>query len=132
MLLRFREALEQGALSVSYEGFDSRLLLFPPAFNSAMRELDRCLDEMRLLASLRWHTIAFYVDIDWVQKPIMVKKASKQGWTLQVSGYRLEPRRAIAASEQKANDGVRWLASEYHWDRIHLKALNEACGAIAA
>lgn len=130
MLTRYREALTASTTLTTGE-HDARLLLFPPSFNAAMRELDRCLELMRqpvTLRRLRWHTLAWYVDVDWVQKPILVRKASRQGWVWQPSGYRLEPRRESDASETLAAEGVGWLSSTYRWNDIHLRDITSAAG----
>src|SRR5262245_25729990 len=64
MLERYREAVAQGSLGASLEAHGDRLLMFPREFNQAMRELDRCLGLMRReTPALRWHVIAWYVDI---------------------------------------------------------------------
>jgi hypothetical protein len=129
MLTRYRDALT-ASTTLTTGDHDARLLLFPPSFNHAMRELQRCLDEMRqpTLRRLRWHTLAWYVDVDWIQKPIMVRKASRQGWIWQPSGYRLEPHRTPDASETLAAKGVGWLTSTYRWNGIHLKDIRTAAG----
>ena len=132
MLSRYRDALSASTV-LSTGDHDARLLLLPPSFNAAFRELDRCLEQMHTAEHLRWHTIAWYVDVDYVQRPVLVRKASRQGWTWQVSGYRLEPHRLSDASETLAGRGVTWLTERYRWERIHLKDISEAAGeALAA
>jgi hypothetical protein len=129
MLTRYRDALTASTTLTTGE-HDARLLLFPPSFNAAMRELAHCLEEMRqpVLRRLRWHTLAWYVDVDWIQKPILVRKASRQGWVTQTSGYRLEPRRTPDASETLAAEGVGWLTSTYRWNEVHLRDITAAAG----
>jgi len=149
MLIRYRDALAASSSIPTGEQGD-RLLMFPPSFNQALRELDRCLGVMRSqgnqqaingvpLKTICWHTIAWYVDVTHKQVPVYARqltrhhgKGPKMAWAKRITGYKLEPRRHRDAREEKAELGVKWLASEYRWDRVHLKAINEACGELMA
>lgn len=143
MLLRYRDALyEQKPGIASADSHDSRRLQLPRDFNNAMRELDRCLSKMRNqgnqqaihgvpLKTIRFHVIAWYIDVDYVQTPIYTHRANRKGWVRTLTGYKLEPRRHREAREPKAQLGVEWIANEYHWSDIHLKAIIEACGELA-
>jgi hypothetical protein len=143
MLARYRDALAQGAIGVSGEAPDSRVLLFGKDFNDALRELDRCLGEMRKrgnqeaiqgvpLRTIRWHVIAYYLDVHYRQVPVYARVATKKGWTRRQTGFRLEEQRHREARLVKADLGIPWLAKEYKWDKIHLKAISEACGELMA
>ncbi len=130
MLVRYRDALHSSSSLPTGEHGD-RVLLFPPEFNQALRALDRCLTSMRAEPELRWHTIAYFVDVEYRQTPtyrIIVRNGKRSrlpaGWTL-------VPVRSRGADEPKALEGVRWLSKRYPWDRVHLKALNDACGLAA-
>src|SRR5258706_14644366 len=97
MLVRYRDAMSASTVLPTGAAQD-RLLMFPPAFNAAMRELDHCLASMRrqgdelyaglLLKTLRFHTIAYYVDVDYVQKPVYARKATRNGWQRTITGYK--------------------------------------------
>lgn len=134
MLSRFRETLHQGALGPSLEGFDSRLLLLPREHNQAMRELDRCLGLMREGEPvLRFHTLAYYVDVHYRQVPrfrFVVTRAGKR--SRMPAGYQLQACRHRDAREDRAEQGVVWISERYRWDRVHLKAILEAAGELAA
>lgn len=134
MLARFRDCLHQGSIGPSHEAFADRLLLFPREFNQAMRELDRCLDLMRVdEPGLRWHVLAFYADVHYRQVPrfrIVVGRSGKRNRL--PAGYQLQPKRHRDVDERLAGDGVTWLAERFQWDRVHLKAILEATGQIAA
>jgi hypothetical protein len=143
MPARYRDALHQGSLGLSHEAFDSRLMLFGPDFNQALRELDRCLTLMRKrgyqeaiqgvpLKTIRFHLVAWYIDVDYVQVPIYTRKATKRGWVNTPSGFHLEVRRHRDAREQKAELGVQWIADHFNWDNVHLKAIHAACGDLIA
>lgn len=134
MLSRFRDCLHQGSLGPSHEAFADRILLFPREFNQAMRELDRCLDDMRVSEPrLRWHVLAFYADVHYRQVPMFRIVTGKSGKRNRLpAGYQLQARRHRDADEGKAGEGVSWLADRYRWDRVHLKAILEATGQVAA
>jgi hypothetical protein len=133
MLVRHRDAMEETFGGVaSGEGYDSRLLLFPSAFNAAHRELARCLEAMRAVPILRWHTLAWHVSVEYVQKPIYVRKATRKGWERMISGYRLEPIRHRDAVKAIADEGVGWLGGRFSWDRVGLLAIRAACGDVKA
>jgi hypothetical protein len=142
MLLRYRDALHSSTTLATADGYDSRKLGFPPEFNDALRELDRCLELMRKrgyqeaiqgvpLKTVRFHVIAWFIDVHYRQVPVFTRKATRKGWKLEPTGYKLEARRHRDAREPKAELGVYWLAGHYDWDNIHLKAITEACGELA-
>ena len=130
MLIRFRDALGQQRAGLNgADGHDSRLLEPPRAFNDAMRELDRCLTAMRVFEpALRWHLIAWYVDVD-VRQVTRWRFLIRNGERRKVeSGFQLEVRRHRDADQNRADQGVAWLANRYRWDRVHLKAIHQAAG----
>lgn len=147
MLTRYRDALVASTIIPTGSSGD-RMLMFPPEFNQAMRELDRCLQLMRQrgdqeaingtpLKTIRWHTIAWHVDAHHRQTVVYKReltrnrgKGPKTVWTLKPDGYRLETIRNRDARQPLADLGVTWLANHYAWDRIHLKAIREACGEL--
>lgn len=132
MLCRYREAISQGSLGASMEAHGDRVLLFPPTWNAAMRELDRTLDLMRSEPVLRWHTVAWYVDIQYRQVQRFRTVYKRNGNRAKMpAGWMLEERRHRAASLSKADEGVAWLADRFEWHRIHLKAIHEAAGLVA-
>src|SRR5262245_7858443 len=104
MLERYREAVAQGSLGASLEAHGDRLLMFPREWNQAMRELDRCLGLMRReTPALRWHVIAWYVDIHWRQVPRFRTVHKRNGDRARIpAGFMLEPRRNRLADLSKA------------------------------
>ncbi len=141
MLGRLSDALEPAkGVNTGGDQNDSKLLLHPPDFNKAMRELDRCLTRMRKhgnqqaihgvpLRTVYWHVTAWYIDVPTRQVPVRAKKLTPNGWKWAPSGrYQLQPMRHRDAQQAKADLGIPWLAREYNWDSIHLHAILEACG----
>src|SRR5262249_17945122 len=108
MLTRYRDALHQGGLGPSLEGFDSRLLLLPREFNDAMRELDRCLTAMRYEApALRFHVIGWHVDVHYRQVPRYLVVVTSGGKRRRIpAGFQLQPVRARTAREKDAEKGL--------------------------
>ena len=132
MLERHVDAMQQGSLGPALEAHDSRLMLWPRDFNEAHKELARCLDGIRSEPLLRRHVMAWYVDVDYRQRPqfrylIVNGKRSKVA-----AGFWMEPRRDSACSMSVADAGVEWIVQRFAWDRIHLKAILEASGRAQA
>ena len=130
MLIRLVDARAQGSLGPSLEGHGDRLLLFPPTWNPAYRELDRCLQQMRAEPVLRWHTLAWYAEIEYRQKPryVYIRKRNDPTPRKQLAGYQLEPCRHDDANRETAEQGITWLNHHYQWNHIHLKHLHQATG----
>lgn len=142
MLARYRDALASSSLLPTDDPGQGRVLLFPPEFNPALRELDRCLTLMRhlehheyagtTLKQLRWHMIAWYVDAQSRQTPIytrrLIKHRGQSVWVKQTTGYRYDPLRHPRAVQSTADLGVTWITNTYRWSRIHLGYIDQASG----
>ncbi len=129
MLLRLRDAMTVESGAPPTGTLDSRLLLFSPAFNAAFRELDRCLAQLKNAdGALHWHVRAWYVDCGWRQEEhhrweVIGGKRRKIP-----AGFVMAAQRHRDADLKHAESGVRWLATVYRFDRVHLKDLLEATG----
>jgi hypothetical protein len=142
MLIRYRDCLyETKAGEAGADRHDSRELRYPRAFNHAMQELDRCLTKMRSLGNqqalqgiplktVHWHLVAYYIDVHYRTVPVVryVTGKDHKRHSIQTGKLTLEPQRHRDVRPDKAALGIPWLAAEYQWDKVHMKAIAEACG----